>query len=287
MDLFQNSSSAKAKRPEEVFHISTSSKMSNFSRRLSKGGRAGRSHSDHELDDDFKSRHKVLGTIGSGAFGTVSLIQYRRKGSVKPENAAMKVASLRSMDDKSKQQAKVEVAHMAELKHPNIIGYYESFILNSELFIVMEYANGGSLDGVITKRKKEGTRIPVEKIRRWFTEMLLAVGFVHSHQKMHRDLKTANIFLHKDHVKLGDFGLARAMEGDECAQTQAGTMYYMAPELLEGSYSYPADVWACGVVLYELCTLRRPFPAKNAMQLVMKIMQNNINIEKHFRKLTS
>ena len=238
------------------------------------GRRFSRSHSGHELDDDFQARHTVLGNIGRGSFGAVTLIKYRRKGQTKTENAAMKVASLAMMTDKERDQAKVEVAHLAELKHPNIIGYYESFILNCELYIIMEYANGGALDSVLRSHKENNTTIPTTRIKRWFTELLLAVGFVHSQQKMHRDIKTGNIFLHKNVIKLGDFGLARAMDGHTC-NTHCGTPYYLAPELLSGGYSYPADVWACGVVLYELCTNRRPFPAQNMLAMAMKINNNN------------
>jgi serine/threonine protein kinase len=243
--------------------------MNTFQRRYS------RSHSDHELDDDFQARHTVTATIGRGSFGTVSLIRFRRKGSRNFESAAMKVASLEKMSEKDRDQAKVEVAHLADLKHPNIIGYFESFILNKELYIVMEYADGGSMDRVVREHKEIGTTLPTSKVKRWFTELLLAVGFVHSHKRMHRDIKIGNIFLHRDSVKLGDFGLARTMEGTmDMISTQVGTPYYLAPELMEGAYSYPADVWACGVVLYELCTCRRPFPAQNMFQLMRKITAN-------------
>jgi serine/threonine protein kinase len=246
---------------------STNTFQMNFGRRFS------RSHSDHELSDDFESRHDILGNIGSGSYGEVSLIHYRRKGQKNKINAAMKVASLSHMQEKESNQAKVEVAHMADLKHPNIIGYYESFILNKKLYIIMEYANNGSMDKVVREHKEKGTTIPTCDVKRWLTELLLAVGFVHAHKKMHRDIKIANIFLHDNSVKLGDFGLAKEMK-DSMASTQVGTPYYLAPELIEGNYSYPADVWACGVVLYELCTLRRPFPAKGYLTLITKIAQN-------------
>ena len=91
---------------------------------------------------------------------------------------------------------------------------------------------------------------------------------LHSKLVLHRDLKTQNIFIKKGVLKLGDFGISRSLEDfDAMAQTQVGTPYYLAPEVCRGEkYSFKADIWALGVIIYELITLRKPFDCNSKQQ---------------------
>ena len=83
--------------------------------------------------------------------------------------------------------------------------------------------------------------------------------YLHSRFILHRDLKTQNIFISKNLVKLGDFGIAKVMEGSmTAASTVIGTPYYMSPEVCQNQpYSYKSDVWALGCILYEMCALQQ------------------------------
>ena len=103
----------------------------------------------------------------------------------------------------------------------------------------------------------------------WFVQLALALQHVHERGVLHRDLKTSNVFVAgaSAHVKLGDFGVAKAIGADDAAlaATCVGTPYYMPPELFRGeAYGTKADVWALGCVLYELLTRRRAFQASSA-----------------------
>ena len=95
----------------------------------------------------------------------------------------------------------------------------------------------------------------------WLVQIVSALGFMHAQTVLHRDLKTANIFLTaRNLVKVGDFGVSKIMPAPgQLARTAIGTPYYLAPELVNGEqYGFKADMWALGVVLYELMTLRAP-----------------------------
>jgi NIMA (never in mitosis gene a)-related kinase len=129
----------------------------------------------------------------------------------------------------------------------------------------------------------------------WFTQICLALKHVHDRKILHRDLKTQNIFLTKDNkIKLGDFGIARVLSKTcDKAKTFVGTPFYLAPEIIESTpYSFKADIWSLGVILYEMCCLEPPFNADSFPSLVFKIVKGNYppisgNYSKELRNLVS
>lgn len=107
----------------------------------------------------------------------------------------------------------------------------------------------------------------------WFTQICLALEHVHSHKILHRDIKSENIFLSDGRIKLGDFGISKLIE-DSVAKTFIGTPYYISPEIVQNlPYSYKSDIWALGVVLYEMCTLKYPFTGDSIAGLAIKIVK--------------
>ena len=123
---------------------------------------------------------------------------------------------------------------------------------------------------------KESKRLFREDvIWNWFIQLCCAVKHIHDRKILHRDIKTANIFLHQPKsgappiVRLGDFGISKALEQTAAlAKSTVGTPYYMSPELCNNTpYSYKSDVWAVGIVLYELATLRQPFGTSDQLRL--------------------
>ena len=183
------------------------------------------------------------------------------------------------MNEKEKQQLVSEVNILRELRHPNIVRYYDRVIdkQNSKIYIVMEYCEGGDMGSVVKKCKKDRDYLPEELVWKVFMQISLALHDCHKRKEgkiLHRDLKPANIFLDSNmNVKLGDFGLSRLMDsGSEFANTHVGTPYYMSPEQIsESRYNEKSDIWSLGCLLYEFASLNPPFEATNAAALAVKI----------------
>ena len=207
--------------------------------------------------------------IGSGAFGTVVLVQ---QGSAK---YCIKKVDVRKMPKKEREAAVKEAKVLKKFHHPNIVQYVDQFIDNNTLCIVMEFAEDGDLHGRL--KKQRGRHLPEEIILNWFVQICLAMKHVHDRKVLHRDIKTQNIFLTRGGtvIKLGDFGIARVLNNThEKAKTQVGTPYYLSPEIcLDKKYDNKSDIWSLGCVLYELATLKHAFDANNMHALVLKIMR--------------
>lgn len=121
-----------------------------------------------------------------------------------------------------------------------------------------------------------GRALDESKIWKFFIEMCLGLRYLHQNKILHRDIKTINMFLGKDDkIKVGDLGVAKLLnQTQNMAHTIVGTPYYLSPELCEEKpYNHKSDIWSLGCVLYELCTYKHPFEAKNQGSLIMKIVK--------------
>ena len=197
--------------------------------------------------------------VGRGNFGKARLLENVDTG----ELVVSKEAKLEGSEEARRKQSSdwsKEVELHSQLVHPHIIGYRGSFQKNDMFCIVMDYAAGGTLDGRIAQQREAGEPFCSEMILRWIAEMASALEHMHSHRVLHRDMKPANVLLSAEgEIKLADFGVSRLLGSQtSLAQTVLGTPFYMSPELFKGEpYSQPTDVWALGVVLFELLTLQR------------------------------
>ncbi|PWA27724.1 hypothetical protein CCH79_00000468 [Gambusia affinis] len=251
--------------------------------------------------------YEVLYTIGSGSYGRCQKIRRNSDGKI----LVWKELDYGTMAESEKQMLVSEVNLLRELKHPNIVRYYDRIIdrTNTTLYIVMEYCEGGDLASLISRCIKERSflwrcllcfssfihlqsyickvclhsrrYLEEQFILRVMAQLTLALKECHSRSDgratvLHRDLKPANIFLDiKQNVKLGDFGLARILNHDTSfAKTFVGTPYYMSPEQINRmSYNEKSDIWSLGCLLYELCALSPPFTAYNQKELAEKIRE--------------
>jgi hypothetical protein len=162
------------------------------------------------------------------------------------------------------------VAHCLNLKHPNLVALYDLRTdPQGDHWVVMEYVAGEPLNVVLSRHPNGVSR---ELVREWFIGIGRAIGYLHDHGIVHRDLKPGNVFLENGTVKIGDYGLSKSISTSQrTGQTQSiGTVHYMAPEISTGNYNKQIDVYAAGVILYEMLSGRVPFEGESSGEILMK-----------------
>ena len=222
------------------------------------------------------SDFKIEKVLGRGSFGSVYLVTRKQDNKI----YALKTVILEKLSKKEQENSVNEVRILASVNHPNVIGYKEAFWNDKEssLNIVMEYADDGDLQTKIQKMRKEGGMFNENLIWSYSIQMIEGLKALHDKKIMHRDLKSANIFLVKDkhQCKLGDMNVSKVIK-DKVLLTQTGTPYYASPEVWNDEpYSYKSDLWSIGCVIYEICALRPPFRGKDLDELYVNVCKGKI-----------
>jgi NIMA (never in mitosis gene a)-related kinase len=213
---------------------------------------------------------ELIKELGKGAFGSVCLVKRKADGNI----YAMKRVKISQLNKKEQENALNEVRILASISHPNIIGYKEAFFDEdtATLNIVMEYADDGDLETKIQKHIKTKTNLSENELWSYLIQMVSGLKALHDIKIMHRDLKSANVFLMKNSLlKLGDLNVSKVVKMG-LLYTQTGTPYYASPEVwADKPYDYKSDIWSVGCVMYELCALKPPFRGSNLEQLFKSV----------------
>eukprot|EP00929_Paragymnodinium_shiwhaense_P075225 TRINITY_DN38454_c0_g1_i1.p1 TRINITY_DN38454_c0_g1~~TRINITY_DN38454_c0_g1_i1.p1 ORF type:complete len:419 (-),score=78.63 TRINITY_DN38454_c0_g1_i1:137-1393(-) len=206
--------------------------------------------------------------LGKGAFGTAFLVA----AAASPDQQLVaKELPVFGLTEKQRQQVIAEGEVLRSLCHRNVVACFDAFLTGTYMYIVMEFASGGDLSHRIQLQRDSGGLFEEYAILCTFLQLCKALQYIHSKKVLHRDLKSANIFVCGNHgslasatVKIGDFGLCKVSENSTFEAISAvGSPHYFSPELCRGRpYGRKSDIWSLGIVLYELARLQVPFSAK-------------------------
>ncbi|XP_030460486.1 mitogen-activated protein kinase kinase kinase 5-like isoform X1 [Syzygium oleosum] len=219
--------------------------------------------------------------IGRGTFGSVYVATNRETGAL----CAMKEVDLIMDDPKSVESVKQleqEIRVLRQFKHPNIVQYYGSEIVDDHFYIYLEYVYPGS----INKYVREHCGTMTESVVRNFTRHILnGLAYLHSKRTIHRDIKGANLLVDATGVvKLADFGMAKHLTGQVSILSLKGSPYWMAPEILQGSMTkektspemaFAVDIWSVGCTVIEMLNGVPPWGELEGPQAMFKVLNRS------------
>lgn len=230
----------------------------------------GLSQRTDRADGDPRKRYVPECIIGEGAFGSV----YRAWDLEHEMHVAVKIINLDECQDEM-ESIQQEVAVMSFLNSAHVAKLYTSFSVGPELFIVMEYVDGGSVRQLMEYMGGSLPESMIAPIVRGLTEGLT---YLHSSNKLHRDIKAANVLLtSQGEVKLADFGVSGTLTLTyRKRNTMVGTPYWMAPEVIrESAYDAKADIWSLGITCYEMATGMPPYADQHPMRALFFIPKSD------------
>jgi len=213
--------------------------------------------------------------IGKGAFGVVRQATSRATG----ETCAVKTFKKKNLSEDDYKYLKREIDIVTKVDHPNVVHTYDVFESEDSIFIVMEYLPGGMLYDLVAT---EGY-LSEDQAALVMREIISGVEYLHQHGIVHRDLKPENMMckrkLYPWNVNVCDFGLANFAEGSTMMETQVGTPYFAAPEIIKGeAYTASVDLWSCGVIMYNILSGTLPFDDDKSAEVVFrKIKQGDFS----------
>jgi len=205
--------------------------------------------------DNYQLLYTLKDKVGEGAVGNVYLAQHN----ITSNNVAVKEMEI---TEKNVKLLTIEIAILKSSDHPNIIKYYDSFLLSKrKLWLIMEFMHGGCLTDVL-ERFNDGLRLSELQIARVCLESLKGLNYLHNNNRVHRDIKSDNILINTGGaIKLADFGFAAQLTQSRTQRTTVvGTPYWMAPELIRGQpYDSKVDVWSLGIMAMEMAEGDPPY----------------------------
>ena len=224
-----------------------------------------------EAGKTLNGRYKIQSLIGTGGMAAV----YFAKDLILDRLVAIKVLRLdfRQNDD-AMRRFRREALSATQLTHPNIVGVYDVGQSQEMNYIVMEYVEGTDLKDYVRQR---GALHPIEAVR-IMMQIVSAIAAAHQNRIIHRDIKPQNILIDREgNVKITDFGIAVALSDTSLTQTNTllGSVHYLSPEQARGGMAtIQTDIYALGIVLYELLTGRVPFDGESPVSIALKHFQD-------------
>eukprot|EP00347_Sterkiella_histriomuscorum_P013450 403364665 len=216
--------------------------------------------------------YKIIEKIGQGSFGTIYKVRRESDGKL----FVMKQASKSQSQENGCQDIVNEIKILQKITNSNIVKYVDSFNENSNLSLIIEYCEKGDLADYLS-RLGPHFAFNESKIWRIIIQLCLALEDIHNQRIIHADVKPQNILLTgKDYdIKLADFGVSQTLtQNYSYSHNYIGTLYYCSPEVCqEKPFDSKVDIWALGIIIYELCTRRKAFEGLSDENLKQKIIK--------------
>lgn len=229
------------------------------------------------MSDQKLGRYELTRVLGKGAMGLV----YEGRDPNLDRRVAIKTIKVDNLTQEEAAEYEVrfrtEARSAARLQHPNIVSVYDSDRDNDIAFLVMEFIQGEDLKHHLDK----GKRYTLQQAASIMKDLLSALDYAHSQNIVHRDIKPANLLIEESgRIKLTDFGVARIQDSGEATRTKGtmvGTLKYMSPEQVLGlPIDSRSDLFAAGIVLYQLLTGTRPFDGTSDYEIIQKIVEQAV-----------
>jgi serine/threonine protein kinase len=223
---------------------------------------------------------KLGRTLGRGSSGRVRLAKHVTTGQLAAVKIVPKSAcnlASDSVPEKAPYGIEREIIVMKLIQHPNVMALYDVWENKGELYLVLEYIEGGEL---FTYLLSKGYLSEAEAVN-YFSQIVHGLDYCHRFNICHRDLKPENILLDKHkNIKIADFGMAALETSGKMLETSCGSPHYASPEIVAGKnyHGAPYDIWSCGVILFALLTGYLPFDDDNIRRLLLKVQQGRYTI---------
>ena len=226
-----------------------------------------------EANGNLNENYIIEKAIGEGSYGKVYLVKHRQTGIER----AMKETIIDSQTNI--EEIKNEIEILKKLDHPNIVKIYEFYVNHDRLKVLTEYCRYGELFDEINKQKKFSENHTATIIH----QLLLSIYYCHINNIIHRDLKPENILIDgKDNnghliIKVIDFGTAKIFKTNEFEKKFIGSIYYIAPEVINKNYNEKCDLWSCGIIMYILLNGSPPFNGNTDQDILNSIKNKDLD----------
>lgn len=245
----------------------------------------------HKELNPVESQYQLMHKLGSGSYATVYMVKHILTNTERAMKKIFKEQKLKQeILIKKENEILNEIEILKSIDHPNIVKIIELYSTPEYYYLITELCQGGQIFNQFEKY------CPFDEFHAAYImyQLFLAVHYCHLKKIVHRDIKPQNILIDKVNnngyfiIKVIDFGTAKLFKKDKLQKTLTGSPYYIAPEVLNGSYNEKCDLWSCGVLLYTLMTGKLPFIGEDANEVFEKIKEGKYDINiKEFDKLSS
>ena len=233
---------------------------------------------------EFSSRYEMKETLGKGKYGEVKKAVHLDTKQV----FAVKIINKKIMSQSELLSLRLEIEIGGRVCHPNVIQMKEVFETQDEVFLILEYLEGGDLYSHL--KTYEDRQMPEHVASQVLHQLAMALYYLKSEGIVHRDLKPENVMLSgkfsKDGVpvvKIMDFGLSAILGNGELARDPFGTLTYVAPEILfDEAYAFQVDVYSLGSLYFQMLSGRLPFNVKSEKEMVLLVTQQTPKYDKGF-----